>query len=98
MQSRDIEKLNLFAVKQTLFDQDNTNKKIKQFNHEGRLPTTFYSMNSPDHIEETIANILKDAKMDFQVDSSKYKITFTQIGALEMPGSDEGIEKYSIYI
>lgn len=98
MAMKDIEKQEMFGLKKSLFDASNTKKKVKAFNHEGRLPTTFFSMNSPDHIEETIAGILKEAKMEYTVDPSKYKITFTQNGALEMPGSEEGIEKYSIYI
>lgn len=88
----------MYAKKQTLFNPEDTKKQLKEFNHQGRLPTTFFSMNSPDYIEGTIAGVLKDAKMDYTVDSNKYKITFTQTGALELPGSDEGIEKYSIHI
>jgi hypothetical protein len=71
---------------------------LKDFNNDGRIPTTLYSMNHPDHIQEVIAGMLTDAKMDFSIDANKYKIVFTQTGALELPGSDDGIEKYSIHI
>ena len=41
------------------------------------LPTTFFSMNSPDSIESTIVGILKENdKISYSVDEQKYKLKF----------------------
>jgi hypothetical protein len=81
-----------------LFDKTKVKKQLKKYVPTGMIPTTFFSMNSPDFIESTIADVLKESNMDYTVDNSKYKIVFTQTGAVEDPGSEEGIEKYSIQI
>ena len=95
--NRDVEKLDQFVMKQALYDPANKKplKQIKDFDQKGRLPTTFFSMNSPDYIEDTLVKVLKEAKIDAVVDQNKYKISFTQTGALPI---EDDLVKYEVRI